>query len=297
MPEGPELARSRDFLRGLVLGKELTSLELVGGRYGKSPPAGMVDFSQELWNGAQAPIVITDVGVKGKFMWWELRRSDVAEPWFMWCTYGMSGMWSTLPIDKHTAVVVMVNEPGAPSSSVGSCYVQFRDPRHFGTVKFVKGRKALDKKLATLGPDMLNDPPDLQQFWVRLLATRPVAPDGKPSSTLAEILMRQDIVSGVGNYVKAEALHRAKLSPHRTVSSLDAADVQRLYHAIIDVMRASYDAQGATVQSYRTGEGERGKAQNFFRVYGREHDEYGHEVTRETTGDGRTTHWCRSCQA
>ncbi len=58
---------------------------------------------------ARTPVLIEEVGVKGKFMWWRMQpmmRDDEIEPWFVWCTYGMSGMWTTEPIDKHTAAIV-----------------------------------------------------------------------------------------------------------------------------------------------------------------------------------------------
>jgi DNA-formamidopyrimidine glycosylase len=167
--------------------------------------------------------------------------------------------------------------------------VQFHDPRHFGTLKFVKGREQLNRKLATLGPDMLSGPPDEAGFRSALLK--------KPTRTVAEALMDQSVVSGVGNYVKCEALYAAGVSPHRTVESLTCLEHMHLRRAIIDVMEASYTSGGATIATYRQGDGAKGQAQSRFMVYGNKTDPSGNPVVREQTLDGRTTHWCPAIQA
>jgi hypothetical protein len=70
MPEGPELARSCDHLIGLLLGKELVSFDVVGGRYVRSPPEGLAGLRTEM---ARSLVFIDDIDVKGKFMWWALQ--------------------------------------------------------------------------------------------------------------------------------------------------------------------------------------------------------------------------------
>jgi len=278
MPEGPELARSRDFLRELLLGKELVGFELTGGRYAKEPPPGMADFGEN-WI-RQGPTFIDGVDVKGKFMYWTLQPLGNVEPWFLWCTYGMSGMWTTQPADKHVAVTVTAGPPDRA--------VHFRDPRHFGTLKFVRGRGPLEKKLRTLGPDMLNDPPKFETFVQRL--------DERADRTLAEALMDQSVVSGVGNYVKAESLYRARLSPHRVVNDVSVMEMAQLYDAVFGVMRDSYQSGGATIATYRQGDGGPGEAQERFVCYGRKVDPGGNPIVSEETKDGRTTWWCPTVQ-
>ena len=72
----------------------------------------------------------------------------------------------------------------------------YRDTRRFGTFKiFHKDNSTLDKKLATLGPDMLNDPPSFDEFVMRLRK--------KNHWNITKALMDQKVVSGIGNYIKA----------------------------------------------------------------------------------------------
>ena len=280
MPEGPELARSRDHLRGILCGAELTKFEAYGGRYAKRQPDGLRELRDVM---ERNTVVVGDVNVKGKFMWWTLRPDMTCETWYLFCTYGMSGMWTTIPLDKHTTAIASVR--GIFSHAT----VQFHDPRHFGTLKFVRGKEALDRKLATLGPDMLNAPPNEEPFREALLR--------KGHKTLAEVLMDQSVVSGVGNYVKAEALYLARLSPHRRPDELITAEISRLRRAIIDVMKASYESGGATFATYFQGDGRPGQATSRFVVYGNRTDPLGNPVVREETKDGRTTHWVPAVQS
>lgn len=295
MPEGPELARSRDYLRKMLHGKfvhEIIPLE--GGRYGgidSDGIPGLDAYCDENNATAQADghawaygQPIGDVGVKGKFMWWGIGD------WFLWCTYGMSGQWSAKYDPKHSACQVCYNdsrEPIHPCSQAVQT-INFNDPRHFGTLKLVRGRPALLKKLASLGPDMLNDPPSPLEFQLRL--------SRRATKTLAEALMDQTVISGVGNYIKAEALYLAEISPHRLVHTLGPNDVRRLRDQIINVMQASYANDGATIRSYLNVDGSKGGMKTRFLVYGNQTDPLGNPVVKEETKDGRTTHWCPAIQ-
>ena len=135
---------------------------------------------------------------------------------------------------------------------------------------------------------MLNDDVTHTQFTESL--------DKKPHWSLAKALMNQSIICGVGNYVKAEALYKAKLSPWRTVGSLSGKEMRVLNDAIKMVLRQSYVAQGASLQNYVSYDGVEGEAVFEFLVYGRKKDPCGYDVVREKTDDGRTTHWVPEVQ-
>lgn len=274
MPEGPELLRSADQLQCLV-GSRIATIGVIGGRYRDRFPDGLAEFMQVL---SSDRCEIAEVMVKGKFMWWRIHQR-----WAMWCTYGMSGQWSFLP-GKHAAVGIACTD-GTTSKTA-----YFNDPRHFGTLRFVhdpKGDKT-DAKRRSLGPDMLNDPPTHDFFAECIRFT--------PKRTLAEALMDQRCVSGVGNYVKAEALWLARLSPHRRCDGLDYDELARLCDAVTGVMLASYRSGGATISTYRNVDGEPGEAQRRFAVYGHTVDPLGNPVVREATKDGRTTWWSPAIQ-
>lgn len=276
MPEGPELARSRDHLKKLIQGRRFRGVEILGGRYADKHPEGMQDLLTAL---KTTEATVDSVNVKGKFMWWALTLKDGTD-WYVWCTYGMSGQWTThSPDDKHFHVRVWTDKHDGSALQA----LHFRDPRHFGTLKFVNDKKKMQRKLNSLGPDMLAAPPSTIEFGVRL--------NRRKNKTIAEALMDQSVVSGVGNYIKAESLYLAEISPHRVVDTLTGPEREQLRQQIINVMGASYNTGGATISTYRNPDGTKGGMQRRFAVYNHSTDPMGNPVIREETKDGRTTHW------
>lgn len=280
MPEGPELKHSRDRLREVLLDKKITRLMTTEtGRYKSKQPDGMSEIIKDL------PLRITSIDTKGKFMWWTLSGKN--KVWYMWCTYGMSGQWSR-SAGKHVGFIVELNDSGELVTR-DQQKVFFNDTRRFGTIKFVCDQDQHDKKLNSLGPDVLEDPPvDPELFAKRILH--------KPNRTIAEALMDQSCVSGVGNYLKAEALYRSGILPHRVVTEMTADEILKLWSEVILSCRESYADHGASIRTYKTVDEEKGKAQFFFRVYGLKQCAAGHPVRHEETKDGRTSWWCETCQ-
>lgn len=272
MPEGPELRHSRDLLREILLNKRVRKFEVAGGRYIKKPVEGLSGFLRD--NEANS-YVIESIDTKGKFMWWKMG------PWRLWCTYGMSGQWTTTPPDRNTAVILSY---GDDPKSIG-----FHDVRRFGTLKFVKDEREHRKKLESLGPDVLGDdvlPPEI--FAKRMLS--------KPNRTICEALMDQSVVAGIGNYLRAELLFSCGIDPWRNVTDISSQEYVRLCEESARISRQSYSSQGASIKTYRDVNGSTGTSQFSFKVYARSKCPKGHEINNERDGGGRMVHWCPQCQ-
>jgi formamidopyrimidine-DNA glycosylase len=108
--------------------------------------------------------------------------------------------------------------------------------------------------------------------------------------------MDQSIFSGVGNYIRAEALYLAKLAPKRLANSLSKDEINLLCQSIVEVMETSYKYQGATLLTYKDSYGNEGKYSSLFKVYGRKTDDLGNKIIKETSSEGRTIHWCPAIQ-
>tara|TARA_Y100001938_G_C8031664_1_gene400975 strand:- start:247 stop:1053 length:807 start_codon:yes stop_codon:yes gene_type:complete len=267
MPEGPEVKRFGTDLARVVSGKTIKNIEVISGRYSKKPLPGLEEVKSQL------PAKVIGVGVHGKFLYW-----IVDNGFFLHSSLGMTGHWGQ-KLRKHSRVEVTFHD---------DTKVYFTDQRNFGTLKFVYGKSALQKKIESLGPDMLAEDVSPFKFADRLRR--------KPKWPLSKVIMDQSVVAGVGNYVKAEALWRAHLSPHRTVESLTDIEMNTLNESIKDVLRESYSSGGATIRSYRTFDGSSGEYARRFAVYNQKEDPDGFEVIKEKTADGRTTHWVPQVQ-
>ena len=186
MPEGPEVRRVYEDLRQEIGDSQVTQLQVFSGRFLKKRPVGL--------DQVVLPSRVVDGGVKGKFMWLEFQTGAT-----MWITLGMSGYWST-ELAPHSHFGIGIEDTRS---------LYFVDQRRFGTLKFSHDRAELNKKLASLGGDPLNDAEFTMLKFNQAIRKY-------PNKTIVEVLMNQKVCAGVGNYIKCEEscrLHMHKVEP------------------------------------------------------------------------------------
>jgi formamidopyrimidine-DNA glycosylase len=140
--------------------------------------------------------------------------------------------------------------------------------------------------LASLGPEPLD--PD---FTVERLA-EVLAAGGH---TLKGMLTDQRGMSGVGNAWSDEVLHRARMSPFARPERLDEAEVERLHHALVEVLTAAR----ATMAERIGGEIQIPKAaERLFAVHGRAGEPcfVCGDTIRSVWMGQRETSYCPTCQ-
>lgn len=99
-------------------------------------------------------------------------------------------------------------------------------------VEFLTAEEArTHPKLATLGPDLLAPQFDRKEAWRRL--------QQRPQITIAEALLDQTIMAGIGNIWKSEGLYLAGLDPRRKVGEVRRDEVERLWDILIPLMQES----------------------------------------------------------
>ena len=273
MPEGSELKLSSDLLKPLVVNNSITNISFPKtSRYHQQGPDGLVNFLQSI---SDNNTKIEKIETRGKFMYWTLSKD-----WYIFITYGMTGQFSP-KAGKH--ICMQIDLQNSPYQ------IYFNDPRHFGTVKFIKGQNELKVKLNKLGWDPLIH--HMDDKWISYLKEK-LKINNKP---IGELLLDQSLFAGVGNYVRAESLYLAKLSPFKAANLLSNFEINLLCESIVKVMTESYDKQGATISTYSTVYGEEGKYSGFFKVYSKKTDPQGNPVVRQQIG-GRTIHWCPNIQ-
>jgi endonuclease VIII len=131
------------------------------------------------------------------------------------------------------------------------------------------GRGPVDR----LGPDILADPPDLDAIVARMRRC-------DQSRELGDALLDQQLVSGIGNMWRAEALFAARVSPWTPLAGIDDVALRALLETASRSMRS---ARGERLAYRRAGLPCR---------------RCGTPIAARRQGDSaRTAYWCPACQA
>lgn len=275
MPEGPEVT----FLVEHVLLKQLLHqrpllLEAVdyhkAGRYADAArrPAHWKTINEAL------PLKLEGIHKKGKVIFWEWSKG-----WWMVSKLGMTGWWHVC--EQHPKAAVTLRFTGG----VSVCYV---DPRRFGTIEWTR---SFQEEWDELAPDVLvpaeATPQALEERQARVLRT-----SARQKWKLEDILMDQKcLVSGVGNYLKAEVLYDARLSPLRTWGSLTTEEHLQLYHSLRRVAHDSHEYMIRNPNHYLEYDND-----PVLKVYQKQRDPQGNPVVSHKTKAGRTTWWVPAIQ-
>jgi endonuclease-8 len=188
-----------------------------------------------------------------------------------WRVYGPGEAWRGKPAHQIRVVLRTL-----PAVAVGY---------HLHDLALVPtGRE--DTLVGHLGPDLLG-PAGQPGGWDPAEAVRRLR--ARPDGTIAEALLDQRCLAGIGNLYKAEVLFLRGVHPRTPVSSVDDLEAMvGLAHRLMNANRGRWTQ--ATTGSMRRGEE--------VYVYGRlgaPCRRCGTPIRRETVGE-RVTYWCPACQ-
>lgn len=164
----------------------------------------------------------------------------------------------------------------------------FSDPRKFGVVWYGTAEEMkADKYIRTLGPDAVSI--SLAEFRGRIKKHR---------GMLKPLLLRQDVIAGLGNIIVDEMLWEAKFHPRFPAEHLSENDLTRLYACMKKVIERIIAAEGNTVRDWIMPDGREGSSALRLKVYERKGQpcpRCGAPISRMVVG-GRGTHFCNKCQ-
>jgi endonuclease-8 len=183
----------------------------------------------------------------------------------------MTGAWHVYPAGQAWA-----RSPGSAwlaLSANGLVAVQFGGP----VLELLdRARIALHPALSRLGPDLLDDDP---QIGVAVQRARAQSRDARP---VGEVLLDQSVAAGIGNVVRCEALHALRVDPWARVGDLSDETLSDLFEQSRRLLEAGVRSGGALPRA----------------IYGRRIcPRCGAAARRRAQGDeARTLHWCPACQ-
>jgi endonuclease-8 len=146
-----------------------------------------------------------------------------------------------------------------------------------------------------LGPDPLSPDFPAAEAVTRIMARTQV--------DIADALLDQSAIAGIGNVYKSEILFAGRINPFTKVDRLTARDVERLVAIAVKFLRANVaDNAPAAMETYRglrrtTGRYDPGARLWVYGRAGKPCRRCGTPISRRKQGPhARTTYWCERCQ-
>lgn len=171
-------------------------------------------------------------------------------------------------------------------------YLIFYDTRRFGTFYFYSKEKEI-KNLTVLQKIGLEP-------WDKRLTTKYFYEKIKNRNIkIKTLLLRQDIIAGIGNIYADEILHKSNISPLRSCKYINKSECSTIIKNTKSILRNAISLGGTTVFSYNSANGISGKFQQKLQVYnksGKLCNNCNIARINKIKLNGRGTHYCENCQ-
>ena len=153
----------------------------------------------------------------------------------------------TLPL-KHNHIIIHFSK----------FKIIYNDPRRFGFFKIIETKKELESYLNKYGKEPLDK--DFNYMYVKKKIL-----DRKKN--IKNILLDQNIISGIGNIYANEILFYSKINPKKIGSKLNFIEINKLIKFSKKVIKKAILRGGSSIRNFKNSNGERGSFQNEFKVY------------------------------
>lgn len=168
-------------------------------------------------------------------------------------------------------------------------HLAFSDMRKFAKVFcFSTKEKNSVEDLKKLGPEPLQKNFSYKIFLERLKQ--------KPNRPIKEVLMNQEIISGIGNIYSDEILWLAGVHPKSPVKNLPEKILRKIFSGVRSVLKKGIKMGGDSMSDYRNPYGKKGRFQNCHKAYRQTGKKCSHKgctgtIHRLKIG-GRNAHFC-----
>jgi len=299
MPEITEVLIMSHYLFTKLKNRYISDIDILSGRYINNTIEGLSDFKLNL------PAKIKNIETKGKLLWFVLENS-IKETVYLLCNFGLTGEWSF--INNNPRIKFKITNKDKKYN------LYFSDARNFGIIMFTKDKEVFNERINKLARDYIKEPFSDMEYYNEINKFIKEKPKNK-DKLLIKFLMDQNkgdtVGSGIGNYIAAETLYCAKLSPHRTIGSLTKEEIIELNQSIKKIIKSCYinnktDYNNMKYIEQHKEQIKNGKFPDYlpeikfedfnFNVYRKKLDNKGNKVKPENIITGRTTYWVPAIQ-
>jgi len=236
MPEGPEVRKYADALDEVLSGRVVLSLEAR-----TKDARKWLEENHERVVGHNVERVVSH----GKHL-----IGYIAGGFYFHSHLMMWGRWQTFAVEKSRRKLATLELPDKDRRERARIIVDGGAAILLSAPIFNVGEGDPYEEieiLSTLGPDAL---PYRRRFDAREFQRRLMLPQHQ-HETIGAVLLNQQIVAGLGNYLRAETLFVCKVNPWLKVADLSQRQLDCLTRTIPRLARAAYERGATAAQSDR----------------------------------------------
>lgn len=199
----------------------------------------------------------------------------------------MFGRLSEIRPDEHHHVTIRVKNRG----KCHNIYYSDKGGLGMGDVTYCADSLEYESYISSMGLDYislhLSGMMDFN-YWMDKIQLN------KRNTNIGLVLLEQNKISGIGNYLRSDILYHSKIHPKRICSTINKSESLNLFNSIIHIIMKSTKKGGMSMRDYLSPDGKPGKYRTI--CYGRNIDKNGNKIKKDKLG-GRVIYYCPSLQS
>jgi formamidopyrimidine-DNA glycosylase len=166
--------------------------------------------------------------------------------------------------------------------------LRFADIRMFGKIGVIS-EKAVQKLLNKYGPEPTNSNLSAERFYEIIKSKK---------TNIKNVLLDQNLISGLGNIYATDALFISSINPQTSTSKITLDMAKNLLKSAKSVLEEGMKNRGSTLpdKTYVDIFGREGSQQKFFKIYMKEKCPKCNAKVSFIKLNGRRTYFCENCQ-
>lgn len=301
MPEIIEVKKYTDFIYKYFNNKLLYNIKIINGRYKKHGAFKYYNFIKN-----KLPLKIINVSSKGKFMYITLEND-----YYIGVTLGLTGGWfyqqninTDLIYGLHNMVKYKTNTSNKYiKTAINHINIQFifesgilhyYDMLSFGTVKIFTNSNLLNDKLKLIGLDIMDNNTTSTMFINK------INKNSNLDKYIGNVLLNQKIISGIGNYLRADTLWMSQISPFRKIKNITDTELITIFNNIRTLTWTDYNKnKGIKLKIIKKNIKTPSDYNLYFFIINKEIDIFGNKITKQKLYDGsqiRYIYWVKNYQ-
>jgi formamidopyrimidine-DNA glycosylase len=212
MPEGPEILYSSIIIKKIINNYNFVDIVPVN-KNQVSIPIKICNIIVD-----KEKLKVINVDCKGKLLWIELHNGD--NNIFIHIHHYLKGWLHDVEPENYVNYILKFKKGNTKTKNL---YMQ--DKLKLNKILFLT-KNDHNIAIKKLGIDIFSNEFTLENFKTKILSKR---------SLLANFLLDQHIMCGIGNYIKNDAMYLAKINIYSKTCGLTAQQIYDLYYAILFV--------------------------------------------------------------